>query len=76
MAQQPLLPPSGFDALPTAAKVDYVEALWERVREELAASPDPEWLVELLKERVASHRADPARARPWAEVRERLLNRR
>ena len=75
MTQQLQMPPPGFDNLPTDEKVEYVQALWERVRAELEAAPLPDWLVQLLDERLEAIAADPDAGSPWPEVRDRLLKR-
>jgi hypothetical protein len=34
--------------------------------------PVPEWHQRVMEERLAAHRADPAAARPWEQVREEI----
>ena len=62
-------PPPGFDDLPVEKRIDYVQALWERI----AASPDqvpvPEWHKKIIRERLEAYRANPTSGRPWPEVR-------
>jgi len=73
MARTVPIPPPGFDELPLEEKVQYVEALWERI----AAAPEevsvPDWHRQLLRERLAEYRGDPRGGRPWREVRDELL---
>ena len=59
----------------TYEKVDYVNALWERLLE--SDSPEsPHWHRELVRAEVAAHEADPAAVEDWeavrAEVEQRL----
>jgi len=65
-------PPPGFDELPSEEQIEYVQALWDRVAADPSRVPVPEWHLQELQRRAAAHQADPAAARPWAEVRERL----
>lgn len=64
------VPPAGFDDLPVAEQIDYVQALWARIAKAQSAIPSPEWHLKIVRERLAAHRADPNRGRPWSEVRE------
>jgi putative addiction module component (TIGR02574 family) len=68
------VPPPGFDDLPVEEKVQYVEALWNRI----AAAPEevgvPEWHRQLLRERLVEYRSDPSASRPWGEVRDAILH--
>src|SRR5687768_17508546 len=68
MAQPLPLPPPGFDELPVDEKIDYVQALWDRIAAEAEQLPLHEWQRQLLEERLAAHRASPDEARPWREV--------
>jgi putative addiction module component (TIGR02574 family) len=73
------MPPPGFDDLPVADKIDYVQSLWDRVAADADQAPLHEWQQQLLDERLAAHRAAPGEARPWEDVLDglerRLLNR-
>jgi putative addiction module component (TIGR02574 family) len=69
MGQPLTVPPPGFDDLPVAEQIDYVQALWTRIARDQQAVPSPDWHLELVRERLAAHRKDPDRARPWSEVR-------
>jgi putative addiction module component (TIGR02574 family) len=75
MAQALPMPPPGFDDLPVADKIDYVQSLWDRVAADPNQAPLHEWQRELLEERLAAHRAAPDQARPWEEVLDRLEQR-
>jgi len=63
------VPPPGFDDLPVAEQIDYVQALWTRIAKAQHAIPSSEWHLKVVRERLAAHRADPSRGRPWPEVR-------
>ena len=73
MAQTLPVPPPGFDELPVEEKVQYVEALWDRI----AAAPQeisvPDWHRQLLRDRLSEYRNDPKAGRPWRDVRDELL---
>jgi hypothetical protein len=53
MAHQVPLPPPGFDDLPVEDKLDYVEALWDRIlgTDEV---PTPQWHLDIIEERLAN----------------------
>lgn len=70
MAPPPPLPPPGFDDLSGAEKLDYLQALWDRIAAHPDEVPVPDWHRELIEERLAEHRAGPDDVTPWEEVRE------
>jgi putative addiction module component (TIGR02574 family) len=74
---QPLpLPPSGFDEISVEDKIDYVQALWDRIATSADLLPLQEWQQQILDERLAAHQAaDADEARPWGEVLDRLEGR-
>jgi len=57
-------------------KIEYVQALWDRIAADESQVPVPDWHRELLNERLADYEADPHQGRPWEEVEADLLNRR
>lgn len=73
MAQPVPIPPPGFDDLPVDEKLDYVQALWERIAAKPEGVPVPDWHRGVLDERLAAHRANPGAGRSWEEIREELL---
>ena len=73
MARALPLPPPGFDELPVEDKIDYVQALWDRIAARQEDVPVPEWHREVLKERVAAFEANPDEGRLWEEVEADLL---
>jgi len=67
------LPPPGFDELTIDEKLDYVQALWDRITAREAVLPIPEWHREVIAERLADYRAHPEEGEDWDEVRDDLL---
>lgn len=64
------VPPPGFDELPVAEQIEYVQALWNRIlRIDQADVRSPEWHEPEVDAALKSHEANPGAARPWAEVR-------
>jgi len=72
---QPAIPPPGFDELSAEEKLEYVQALWDRVSEHPEDVPVPDWHREVVAQRLAAHRRGDMISRPWSEVREDLLTR-
>jgi putative addiction module component (TIGR02574 family) len=66
------LPPPGFDELPEDEKLDYVQALWDRLAAHPERVPTPDWHHEVVAERLAAHERGDEPSRPWSEVRDRL----
>jgi putative addiction module component (TIGR02574 family) len=75
MAHSVPLPPPGFESLPIADQIDYVQSLWDHIAASVDQVPLHEWQKALLEERLASHRRSPDDARPWQEVLERIQQR-
>ncbi len=72
MAQTLPVPP-GFDELPVEEKVEYVEALWDRITAAPQEVSVPDWHRQLLRDRLADYRSHPNAGRPWRDVRDDLL---
>jgi putative addiction module component (TIGR02574 family) len=72
---QPAIPPPGFDELSAEEKLEYVQALWDRVSEHPEDVPVPDWHRDVVAQRLAAHRRGDMSSRPWSEVREDLLTR-
>jgi putative addiction module component (TIGR02574 family) len=72
---KPAIPPPGFDELSPDEKLEYVQALWDRVSEHPEDVPVPDWHREVVAQRLAAQRRGVAIGRPWSEVREDLLTR-
>lgn len=69
------LPPPGFDDLPVREKIDYVQALWERIARDQQAVPSPEWHRAVVREALSEYESSPDDTRPWSEVRAELYRR-
>ena len=63
------LPPPGFDGLSTDEKIEYVQALWDRISSDAEKVPLTEWQKQLLDERLADLEKNPDIGIPWSEVR-------
>lgn len=74
MASALPIPPPGFDDLTPEEKVLYVGALWDRIAAEQEHLPVSDAQRELLRQRLAAHRANPKAARPWSDVRRDIEN--
>jgi putative addiction module component (TIGR02574 family) len=62
-------PPPGFDELSVDERIDFVQSLWDRIAETPGQVPVPDWHRSIIRERLASYRANPDAGRPWAAVR-------
>jgi putative addiction module component (TIGR02574 family) len=70
------LPPPGFDEMSVEDKIEYVQALWDRIAANESQVPVPDWHREVLHERLADYQTNPDQGRPWEEVEADLLKRR
>lgn len=68
--------PPGFAELTKAEQVRYLQALWDRIAEQLGELPVPESHVLLAEERLDDYRRDPTRADSAHEVLDRLASKR
>lgn len=68
-------PPPGFDDLSVEDKIDYVQALWDRIGADASNVPVPPWHVAELRDRDAAYDAAPDAVTSWSEVRGRILRR-
>jgi hypothetical protein len=66
--------PKGFNSLPKAEQVRYLQKLWDRIAEGPGQLPVPKAHLSLAKERLAEYRRDPSRARPARDVLRDLAN--
>jgi putative addiction module component (TIGR02574 family) len=60
--------PIGFKALSKAEQIRYLQRLWDRITEGPVQLPVPKSHLSLAKERLATYRRDPSRARPAHDV--------
>lgn len=68
MENQPFPDPPGFSDLSKAEKIEYVQALWDRILDEPGEIPVPESHLKLAEKRLESYRANPERARSAYEI--------
>lgn len=71
----PTMPPPGFDDLSPAEKIDYVQALLDRVAANPEAVPVLDWQREIIAERIAAYRTGQGSSRSWDDARQDLLSR-
>jgi putative addiction module component (TIGR02574 family) len=51
-------------------RLQLIDDVWASLEVETSGQPSvPAWHIAVLDERLAAHRAEPAAARSWAEVR-------
>jgi len=74
MKTAPPIPPPGFDELSPSEKLDYVQALWNRVAAKPEDVPVPDWHVKIAEERLAAWRSGDTSSRPWKEVQGELVD--
>lgn len=63
------MPPPGFDELTAEEKLDYLQALWDRMSTRPEEVPVPDWQRELVRERLAAHDRGDGATVPWSDVR-------
>lgn len=61
--------------LPPAERLQLVEALWDSLLEVPEVVPIDDDLREELDRRLAEYQADPSTAKPWAEIKAELFDR-
>lgn len=66
--------PAGFNDLPKAEQVRYLQVLWDQISEQPEEIPVPESHLQLSEERLRRYRENPSSARPAFEVIDRLSN--
>lgn len=67
--------PEGFDDLPVEEQIAYVEQLWDRISATPEKIPTPGWHREVVRERLAAHRAAPDEVLSWETERRRIADR-
>lgn len=70
MPTAPAMPPQGFDELTPEEKLDYLQALWDRMSARPEDVPVPEWQRKLVRERLAAHERGEGATIPWSTVRQ------
>lgn len=66
------LPSPGFDDLSIDEKIDYLQALWERIAASSRPVPVLDWHREILDQRFSDLKRDPDTGDSWDVVQERL----
>ena len=64
--------PPGFNELPKAKQVRYLQALWDQISEHPDEVPVPESHLKLVEARLRGYRENPSAAKPAFEVIDRL----
>ena len=64
--------PPGFNELPKAEQVRYLQALWDQISSNPDEVPVPESHLQLAEERLRRYREDPSTAKPAFDVVDRL----
>jgi putative addiction module component (TIGR02574 family) len=72
MRASPVMPPPGFDELSPEEKIDYLQALWDRMATRPEDVPVPEWQRALVRERLAAHERGEGETVSWTEVRHEI----
>jgi putative addiction module component (TIGR02574 family) len=65
-------PPVGFDELSVEEKLDYVEALWDRIAARPETVPVPDWHLEVIEQRTQEGQPGSGNGRSWDDFREEL----
>ncbi len=68
MSQTQVEMPPGFDNLPKAEQVRYLQALWDQISERPEEIPVPESHLQLAEERLRRYRQNPSSAQPSFEL--------
>ena len=72
MSETSLESPPGFNELPKAEQVRYLQALWNQISANPDEVPVPESHLRLAEERLRRYRENPNTAKPAFEVLDRL----
>jgi putative addiction module component (TIGR02574 family) len=68
-------PALDYRKLSIAERLQLVEDIWDSIAEETHGLPLPAEVLDDAERRLAEHRADPASAIPWEEIRAELYKR-
>jgi len=72
MPETSIQTPPGFNQLPKAEQVRYLQALWDQISANPDEVPVPESHLQLAEGRLRRYRENPATAKPAFEVIDRL----
>ena len=59
--------------IPIDQRIQLVEDIWDSIAEVPQSVEVPDWHKKELEKRLEAYHANPERASPWKEVRERIL---
>ena len=65
--------PPGFNELPKAEQVRYLQALWDQISAHPDEVPVPESHLKLVEKRLRRYRENPSAAKPALDVIDRLI---
>ena len=72
MPETSIQTPPGFNDLPKAEQVRYLQALWDQISSNPDEVPVPESHLQLAEERLRRYREDPSTAKSAFDVIDRL----
>lgn len=72
MPETSIQTPPGFNDLPKAEQVRYLQALWDQISANPDQVPVPESHLQLAEERLQHYRENPSTAQPAFDVIDRL----
>jgi len=72
MPETSIQTPPGFNELPKAEQVRYLQALWDQISANPDEVPVSESHLQLAEERLRRYREDPSTAKPAFDVVDRL----
>jgi putative addiction module component (TIGR02574 family) len=72
MPESSIQSPPGFNELPKAEQVRYLQALWDQISSNPEEVPVPESHLQLAEARLRRYREDPSTAKPAFDVLDRL----
>src|SRR6266446_10339226 len=75
MPETSIQTPPGFNELPKAEQVRYLQALWDKISTNPDEVPVPESHLQLAEERLRRYRQNPSTAKPAFDVVVRLTSR-
>ena len=72
MPETSIQTPPGFNELPKAEQVRYLQALWDQISSNPDEVPVPDSHLQLAEERLRRYRENPSTAKPAFDVIDRL----
>lgn len=65
--------PAEFESAGNAERIEFVQALWDRIAKDQTTVPIPEEHKRILDQRLDAYASDPKAGRAWTDVRDELL---